>query len=105
MPGASMPSSLDKTIMPSVQSQFGKVDARLALVRGVVARPDQAVVPHHDGMAGVAAAGQLEARLDVLTRHAEQPHLSTAAVVAAGGPHRAIRKNDKFGAADLVVGL
>src|ERR1035441_3693555 len=46
----------------SGEADFGEVDGGLGFVRGIVAHPEQAVVPDQAGIAAIAAAGQDQLR-------------------------------------------
>src|SRR5947209_4192524 len=81
---------------------LGEVDGRLALVRRVVADPEQAVVPDEAGVAAVAAAGEGEDRLIRLEGHPGDDRPGASGVAPAGGPERAVGEAEEVRAAEAV---
>src|SRR5947209_6926179 len=81
------------------QPDFREVDARLALVRRVVAHPQEAVVPDQAGVTGVAATGQGQHRLVGVAAHAGQGGPGATRIAAANRPETAVGQADEVRAA------
>src|SRR5688572_24063222 len=81
-----------------IDSYLRHVNARLAFVARVVADPQLLSVPHEAGIAGVAAAGQLQNRLERLAAYIEPGDFGFMAIVAqhpAGGDPSSVGNLDE----------